>query len=152
MSFSRGKDEQWPSPGAFRLLALWKPLRRWCSSCPCLLGWQGDAGSHPRSTARNPGWLCGNVKVELAGTPHPGLCSLGPVWVWVCVCVCVRARARTMGEGLGDGTGESSIFLKEYIQDGVKDISQSITSSSGHLLDFYKDQILLQKRVGGGHS
>ena len=57
-----------------------------------------------------------------------------------------------MGEGLVDGTGESSIFLKEYIQDGVKDISQSITSSSGHLLDFYKDQILLQKRVGGGHS
>ena len=74
------------------------------------------------------------------------------VCMCVCVCVCARALTHTMGEGLGDRTGESSIFLKEYIQDGVKDISQSITSSSGHLLDFFKDQILLQKRVGGGHS
>ena len=70
----------------------------------------------------------------------------------MCACVCVCVCVCTMGEGLGDGTGESSIFLKEYIQDGMKDSSQSITSSSGDLPDFYKDQILLQKRVGGGHS
>ena len=49
----------------------------------------------PSPTARNPGWLCGNVNAEQAGTSHPALCPLGRV------CVCVyshRGRAWETGD------------------------------------------------------
>lgn len=78
MSCSRGR----PSPGIVGIAEVMN------SGCPSLLGWQGILA--PILTARNPGCLCGNVKVKQAGTPHPALCSLD----WVCACVrgytCIR--------------------------------------------------------------
>ena len=121
----------------FRLLASWELLRGRCGSCPWLLGGQGDSGPQPHGAES---WLALWECERGAGRDFTP-CSLSSR---PCVCVCTR-----IGGGPGrQGTEEPSIFLKAYIQAGMKDGSQSITSSCGDLPDFCEDEILLQK--GGG--
>lgn len=111
MSFSRGREKQWPrspadsvpSPGIVGIaeVTMWQ--------LPFLLEWQGDSGSQPTTQVLTG--CAGNAKAEQQGF-HTLFLVL---WaVRVCVHVCVHAHA--WGRAWEMGAEEPSIFLKELFR------------------------------------